>query len=236
MRGAPLIGGRINQAEYVILAGFFAWRELRFGLIRFSVLLRKIRRAILPTMRKPQITIAVSFFGPEASICRSATAAIGIAFFLFSFSFSGLLIVSAADADQNPFSPSVEQLLSGKHYQVSLDGLAKAAGGEAPLIETLLTLRLKEVPPQLGIRAERALLNFADRPDVFLALEQDAGDPGRRGLAQVIALHLDQVASETSRRRLARTLADRTKREEAFRPYGELLRKSSDPTIRALLD
>ena len=152
---------------------------------------------------------------------------------VLTFSF---FLISQAWAQADASRSTVEQLLSAKHYQLTLDDLGKAAGGEAQLIVLLLELRLKEIPPQLGIRAERALLNFADRPEVFRALEEDAGHPGRRGLAQVIALHLDQVPYDVSRRRLARTLAERSKQEEAFRPYGELLRKSSDPVIRTMVD
>ncbi len=143
-------------------------------------------------------------------------------------------VPESARAQSRPPISTVEQLLSGRHYGSELKDLIRAAGGEDELVDALLVLRLKPVPPQLGIRSERALLHFADRAAVFEALESDISDPQRRGLGQIIVMHLDQIRFEVARRRLARAAVERGRKDPQFRPFADTLRKSSDAAVRAL--
>ncbi len=147
--------------------------------------------------------------------------------FLFFF-----VVSSAALAAEND---GVRTALSARHLSASPEQLERIAGGEEPLVRELLVLRATKVPPYLALRAEKMLLRYSDREEVLTALEQDLANPDRRGLAQLIAIHIDDIAPETSRRRIGEAIVERAKRDEAYSPFARMLAESKDPVVRQLL-
>jgi len=129
---------------------------------------------------------------------------------------------------------SVKEALSERHGVPSTEELANIAGGEDKLVAELLTLRHDDSLPFISIRAEKILVQFADREDVAAALESDLGNAQKRGLARVVAVHLDSAPSSESKARLARAVISRGQREKAFLPYARTLLDSKDSNISSL--
>ncbi len=124
--------------------------------------------------------------------------------------------------------------LGSRHMTASVDDLLEMAGGEDALVEKLLALRTQESPPFVGIRAEKTLLQFAGRPDVQAALEQDVESSQYLGLARTVAVHIDTVPDANARQALARKVIQRGSRESGFSAYARNLKQSSDPEVSRL--
>jgi hypothetical protein len=124
--------------------------------------------------------------------------------------------------------------LSERHPSYTKAGLTSAAGGEDELIGRLLELRSYTALPQVSIRAEGLLLEFASRDDVARALEADITNPATAGLARTVAMGVDKVPSSAARARLADAVVRRGKGDSTFLPYARQLTGSSDPQVRTL--
>jgi hypothetical protein len=116
----------------------------------------------------------------------------------------------------------------------NLADLEELAGGKDALIPILLKYRDKETPPFIGIRSEKLLLNYTDEAEVVTALEQDVNNPNLFGLARIVSIHLDEVSDSEARKRLAKVVAERAKRESRFARYGQLLLKSKDSEVQRI--
>lgn len=136
-------------------------------------------------------------------------------------------LVSSAQADQ------IEQQLSHRHFVASQESLSKLAGGDDALVARLLELRHSETP-FVAVRAEKVLLSYADREDVQVAIESDLQSAQMRGLAQVIAVHIDSVPSPEARMRIAQAALARAERDQSYRVYAKVLIDCSDEQVRKL--
>lgn len=124
--------------------------------------------------------------------------------------------------------------LSARHMNTSVAQLEELAGGKDQLVEKLLTWRTQESPPFVGIRAEKLLLNYADRNDVSQALQSDVDSGKFRGLARIIAVNIDHVSDSQTRERLARSVLERAKQDQEFKTYARTLQDSTDQRVREL--
>lgn len=127
----------------------------------------------------------------------------------------------------------VKSALMVRHVTVTQDQLEKLAGGEDLLVKKLLELRLDNAP-FVGVRSEKFLLSYVSRPEVRAALEHDIQSPNTKGLARVIAVHMDHVADAEARQALAKLTLDKAKQDNSFVPYARSLTKSNDPQLRQL--
>lgn len=126
------------------------------------------------------------------------------------------------------------QALSSRHFKSSTADLEKAAGSQDALVQRLLELRTQETPPFAGIRAEKILLNYADRSDVQAALQSDIESTRFPGLARIIAANIDAVSHTDTRRKLAELAIARSSRETDFAPLARNLRNSTDSNVSTL--
>ena len=124
--------------------------------------------------------------------------------------------------------------LSQRHGTATLEELDKIAGSREAMVTRLLELRRLERPPFVGIRAEKLLLQLADRADVQEALADDLQSPKYLGLARIVVVHIDNVPNSAARSRLARSALDRVAREPNFQSYARTLLQSSDPEVSRL--
>lgn len=143
------------------------------------------------------------------------------------------LFVTAAHADASP-AEKVKFALSGYHVTATGEQLEAMAGGADELIRILIALRTLETPPFVGIRAEKLLLTYADRPEVSAVLESDLRSTELAGLARIIPAHLDKVPSAAVRRSLARVALDRAASDGSFVPYAKGLLSSQDTEVQQM--
>lgn len=141
-----------------------------------------------------------------------------------------LMTSSSAIAASDP----VVTALSVRHMTATTEQLEGLAGGADALVAKLLELRSDENTPFVGIRAEKYLLQYADRPEVAAALDQDVKSDTMVGLARVIAMNVDKIPSAKARQSLAQSVIDRGKQQTEFKPYAQALTSSSDPEVSAL--
>lgn len=145
--------------------------------------------------------------------------------------FSGILMTSSsALAASDP----VVSALSLRHMTATTEQLESTAGGADALVSRLLELRTDETTPFVGVRAEKFLLQYADRPEVAAALETDVKSPTMLGLARVVAMNVDKIPSPKVRQSLAQAIVERGKQESGFKPYAQALTSSSDAEVSAL--
>lgn len=160
---------------------------------------------------------------------------VGLTFFCSAFA---TVLLSSGVARQTAHAQGLEDpvvfALSARHFSATAEELEQTAGGEAALVRKLLELRTKEQPPFVGIRAEKLLLSYADRPEVVAALEEDLTAPGLLGLARTVTVHLDQVADSGARQRLARAALQRARSDADFARYARTLLRSEDPEVSRL--
>ena len=131
---------------------------------------------------------------------------------------SGLLLFVLVNTSFAADASGVEKALIARHPSESDADLEKIAGGKDALIDELLKLRQKKSPPQLSVRAEKALLTYADEERVLAALESDMANAESKGLARTIALHLKKVKSPLARARLSSEARSRAGRDPSFTP------------------
>ncbi|MFN8389151.1 MAG: hypothetical protein U0136_02535 [Bdellovibrionota bacterium] len=146
---------------------------------------------------------------------------------------AGALVVGASLAIQpvSAHADEIESALSGRHFASTSEQLEKIAGNRDALVKRLLELRTQDEPPFVGLRAEKLLLSYVDEDAVLSALESDLSNPKFAGLAQMIAIHVDQVGQPEARLRLARGILARAKSDSTFRTYADSLKSSSDPAV-----
>ena len=137
-------------------------------------------------------------------------------------------LVSVAPSD------AVLQALSQRHFSGSIDEITKLAGGTDALVGKLLSIRKISNVPFAPVRAEKLLLNFADRLEVRKALEADLQSDQFVGLAQVVTLHVDKIENAEFRSHVARLALSRASRDADFQPYARALIDSVDPQVRKL--
>ncbi len=128
----------------------------------------------------------------------------------------------------------VANALAGYHFGSSNAALEALAGGRDELIDSLLQLRTDDSRPFVGIRAERVLVTYADEPRVTQALLDDLGSDQRKGLARTVAIHLENAPNATARAQLGTQAVNRARRENAFRPYVEGMKSSSDSELKRI--
>ena len=141
-----------------------------------------------------------------------------------------LLLVACARSHAD----ELDAAMNGRHFAASREQLESYAGGADALVQRLLKLRTNEEPPFVGLRAEKLLLQYVQLEAVVVALEEDLANPKYKGLAQMIALHLDQVSGPEVRLRLARGVIKRAKAESDFRNFAKTLTASADPAVGQL--
>ncbi len=129
---------------------------------------------------------------------------------------------------------AVKTTLMTRHLSTTRDQLETMAGGQDALVKQLLELRHEEHVPFVGMRAEKLLLQYADRPEVRLALEEDLRAPRYKGLAKAIAIHVDTVPDSAAREGMAKLVIERAKQDPSYMPYARMLRESSDENVREL--
>lgn len=151
---------------------------------------------------------------------------------LFSALFFQCSVLSAVAESPDPIATA----LSARHFSTAAPELEKIAGGVDPLVQRLIALRFSPMPPYLALRAEKLLLGYADRSDVLGALLEDLESPDRKGLAQLIALHVDQVPSDVSRAKLGAGIVARAKRDESYGSFAKMLADSKDPVLRHIYE
>ena len=154
----------------------------------------------------------------------------------------GLLSISATFAvpglaiagDQSGAQSAVQALLLQRHFDGNASKLEAAAGGKDALVSALLSLRHSDSAPFVAMRAERILVDYADRGDVAAALASDVQDPNMKGLARTVVLHLDKVPSDSVRQNLARLAVTRGRSERDFAVYTKTLESSKDSVVRSI--
>ena len=124
--------------------------------------------------------------------------------------------------------------LSARHENYTRAQLESSVGGADALVARLLELRHDESLPHVSIRAEKLLLEYADRENVQAALEEDVRSTSKKGLARTVALNVDRISDTAGRERLARAMVDRARKEADFLPYARQLSESKDATVRKL--
>ena len=147
-----------------------------------------------------------------------------------------LIAISCAVTASAEAPDPIRTALSARHLPYPRSELERIAGGKDAFIIRLLQLRLETRPPYMPLRAEKMLLAYGDRDDVLSALEEDLRDSERRGLAQLIALHIDQLPLETSRIRIGREIIERSRRDESYLPFAKMLSESKDPVLRHMYE
>lgn len=150
-----------------------------------------------------------------------------------------LFLASApsAHAQDHGQMDSVENALSHRcstHGAPSLESLEELAGGEDALVSLLLEYRTQEQPPFVGIRAQKILLHYADRPEVEEALASDVDSEKYLGLARVVGVNIDAVPNQEARRKLAARIVARGKRDQDFSAFAKKLSESSDEEVSRL--
>ena len=129
----------------------------------------------------------------------------------------------------------VLMVLSSQHMKMDIDKLEQLVGGEEVLVKRLLVLRHQGGVPFVSVRAEKLLLHYSSREDVKAALEEDLQSPETKGLARVIAIHLDRVADSALKEGLARKLINLASADKDFLPYARAATiESTDPKLREL--
>ena len=128
----------------------------------------------------------------------------------------------------------VEKVLSARHIHPKITELEEIAGGEEALVAGLLQLRTDKKRPFLALRAEKYLLRYATREDVEKALEEDLSPGANPRLAQVIAVHIDSIESQETRRKIALLILERAKADVQFQKYAQVLYGSKDVAVRSL--
>ncbi len=123
-------------------------------------------------------------------------------------------------------------LLSDRHQVPSLEVLEGKYESTDQLISDLLELRLTENPPFVSLRAEELLLEYSDREDVLLHLEEDLSHPERKGLARVIIRGLHKIRDEEAKTRFSRTSAELVRSVPFFSPMKEFMIESPDPVVK----
>ncbi len=156
--------------------------------------------------------------------------------FFTSFSYfvlvAGVVIISFSNIANAQGVEEVKVALSGYHDTATKEQLEALAGGADSLVPILLTLRTLETPPFVAVRAEKMLLNYANRPEVAAALGSDLQSSQYTGLARVISLHIDRIGDTRVRSELARKAVSRAKTDQAFEPYTRSFSTSSDAQVR----
>ncbi len=126
-------------------------------------------------------------------------------------------------------------VFSSRHMKMDIKKLEQLAGGEDPLVKRLLELRTDQTYPYVSVRAEKALLYYSEREEVKQVLLSDLQAPEKKGLARVIAIHLDRVTNQTLKEELAKLAIERASGDKDFIPYARAATsESSDPKLRAL--
>ena len=128
----------------------------------------------------------------------------------------------------------IRRILSVRHESYSRDNLVKVAGSEAALIASLLKLRTQEGLPYVPYRAVKLLLGYSQYAVVKEAIESDFKSPERRGVAQVVAVHIDKMNDPATRRYIAKMALDEAETDQTFLPYAKALVDSSDAEIRKI--
>ena len=125
-------------------------------------------------------------------------------------------------------------LLSQKEGELpSKQVMEQTLGSEAETIAFLSDYRLKEIPPLVGIRAEKLLMrDYYDKEEVQQLLIEDLQSPGRFGLARIIATHLDSLPDDSLRLKLADGVIARGKQEQRFKSIARMLLTSTDPEVK----
>ncbi|MFN8391464.1 MAG: hypothetical protein U0136_14345 [Bdellovibrionota bacterium] len=129
---------------------------------------------------------------------------------------------------------AVSAAIGGYHPSVTNEQLEQLAGGRESLVQALLEIRNDQTTPFVGVRAERLLLDYADRSDVQAALSADVDSPSSAGLARTVAIHLGRAPSADSQAALARKIVDRANREAEFVPFARTLKDSPEPRVQSV--
>jgi hypothetical protein len=145
------------------------------------------------------------------------------------FSATILFASSCAVADG-----SLTEALSARHFNQSTADLEAKYGGEEKLVAELLQLRKQESPPFVGVRAAKILMSYSGREDVAKAMYEDIQSDDTVGLAQLYAINIDKISNESTRRRLARALVDRSKGNARVATAVESMQSSSDAEVSRL--
>ena len=149
--------------------------------------------------------------------------------------FCGTLPVSVAAA--SPSDDPVYFQLSGRHFNASVDSMIQVAGGEDQLVAKLLELRRSQGLPYVSIRAEKLLLELANREDgagpISSALEKDVTDAGYEGLARVVVTHIDTIQSDSLRSSLATKAVASYRSNDSMHPYLKNLSTSAHDNVRS---
>ena len=128
----------------------------------------------------------------------------------------------------------LKKTLSIRHNPYSTSQLEKIAGSKEMLISGLLELRADETMPYVPYRATKLLLTYSNYSPVKEAIESDIKNPNRRGLAQVVAVHIDEMSEPSVRRYIAQVALDKAEGDERFMPYAKTLVESSDSEVRKI--
>lgn len=139
--------------------------------------------------------------------------------------FCGVNVAKAADA--------VETTLSSYELVTTQSQLEALAGGQDALVERLLVLRRTATVPAAGVRAEKILLQYADRPEVEAALLDDISSAEFAGLARAATLNVDR-APAAARSKIARAALERAKTDKAFESFARALLESKDESVKSL--
>lgn len=132
--------------------------------------------------------------------------------------------------------------LSSRHPNLNILSLVDIARGEDALLNELLKIRLVENPPQVGINAQKILLNFSNIETVREAFLEDVSKPDRFGLASVILSRIDEIIDEEFKLKLGfialKSISNKNKSSfESLRAerYKALLSQSNNPKLKALI-
>ena len=155
------------------------------------------------------------------------------------FGLLGLLggFLNAGSASAASSDDPIYFRLSGRHFNESVASLEAVAGGREQLVTKLLELRLSEGVPWVSIRAEKLLVQIANDEGgtgpASSALEADAADKSKAGLARVIVTNIDSIESDSLKTSLATKAVSSHAGDARMTPYLKLLQSSSSGNVRA---
>ena len=144
-------------------------------------------------------------------------------------------VAAAQAAPQNQAqNQALLGVLSKRHMDETASDLERIAGGRENLIQQLLSFRTYQGLPQVGVRAAKFLVSYADVPEVETAIKEDIRSADRNGLARVYAIHVDKISTPESRRRIAQVVLDKAQDQPDYSHFARNLLYSSDGEVKKL--